>query len=508
MSAREPLPSELPNDDAPSPEVLDELLRAFAADGMDPARLDEVDFSSPEVADLLTPTPRGDDIEPEGGATDSDGDDVGVVEPEVDEIQSERGDADAHGADDGEGEPEAEEIESAGGAADSDSDGGEGDADHGEVEAEPDERDAGPGSPAHGADRTDGAGIGGPGAPAPGPDADGPTPDPDEPEAGGVAGDPFLGGARLEESDVAPAPPGPRTIAIVDEGLPDPVYLGSNLEPTDTSRSTVMIEDHGGSAILSVEEASSATHIEPRLQDRRQAVKKAANRKRFKWGILVTVLVLLVVAALAVLGSGLFAIEDVRVQGAERTDPEALAAVIADLEGTPVLRADTAAAERELEQLPWVEDARVTTDFPDGATIELRERTPAAVFQAESGEWRLVDDSGRVLEVSAEEPPGYLPIRGTGFPEFGIGQYGPPGLAAAATLARSLTPTVAARSAEITVAPNASDLRLHFADGAEVRFGAADELVQKLVRLETKLNDLGAEHVNYIDVSTNEVGQG
>jgi hypothetical protein len=113
-----------------------------------------------------------------------------------------------------------------------------------------------------------------------------------------------------------------------------------------------------------------------------------------------------------------------------------------------------------------------------------------------------------VLETFDEQPEGFLPIRGTDFPEFTVGQYGPPGVAAAATLARSLTPTVAARAAEITVTPNGSDLRLHFTDGVEIRFGAADELVQKLVRLETKLRDLGGEHVNYIDVSTNEVGQG
>jgi cell division protein FtsQ len=290
--------------------------------------------------------------------------------------------------------------------------------------------------------------------------------------------------------------------------LPDSVYIGGNLEPTDTSRSTVLIEDRGGGVMISTEEAASAARIEPRLRDRRDAVKRARIRKRVKWGILASVLVLLVVAALAVLGSGLFAIEEVRVEGAARTDPEALAQVIADLEGTPVLRADTGAAERELEQLPWVEDARVTTDFPDAATIELRERTPSAAFQGDDGAWRLVDDQGRVLEVGDEQPAGYLAVRGSGFPDVEPGQYGPPGLAGAATLARSLTPTVLARTAEITVTPDGSDLRLHFTDGAEVRFGAADELVQKLVRLETKLHDLGGDRVNYIDVSTNEVGQG
>ncbi len=185
-----------------------------------------------------------------------------------------------------------------------------------------------------------------------------------EPEAVGVAGDPLLAGPSAPADDTEP-PSGPRTISIVDDGVPDSVYIGGNLEATDASRSTVLIEDREGAATtISVEDASSATRIEPRMRERRIAIKRAAGRKRLKWAIVVVVLLGLVVAALAVLGSGLFAIEQVDVEGAEHTDAAALAAVIDDLEGTPVLRADTDAAERELETLPWVEDARVTHPVP------------------------------------------------------------------------------------------------------------------------------------------------
>jgi cell division protein FtsQ len=211
---------------------------------------------------------------------------------------------------------------------------------------------------------------------------------------------------------------------------------------------------------------------------------------------------------LAVLGSGLFGVDDIRIEGAEHTTAEELAPMVADLEGSPVLRVDTEAIERELEQLPWVEDARVTTQFPGSATIELRERTPAAAFQGPDGTWRLIDDTGRVLAVSAEAPVGFLPILGSDFPNVEPGVFAPSGFQGAARLARSLTATVAARATSITVTPDGSDLRLTFTDGTEVRFGPATELVQKLVRLETKLDDLGDEQVTYLDVSTNEIGQG
>ena len=53
--------------------------------------------------------------------------------------------------------------------------------------------------------------------------------------------------------------------------------------------------------------------------------------------------------------------------------------------GTPVLRADTRQAERELEAIPWVEDARVTTDFPTRLSIEIRERTPLVAIAGPDG---------------------------------------------------------------------------------------------------------------------------
>jgi len=55
------------------------------------------------------------------------------------------------------------------------------------------------------------------------------------------------------------------------------------------------------------------------------------------------------------------------------------------------------------------------------------------------------------------------------------------------------------------VAPAGSDLRLHLDRGIEVRFGAAEDLVIKLVRLQTVLDDHADDPISVIDVSTNEV---
>ena len=47
----------LPGPDAPSAEVLDELLRAFSADVTDRAKLQQIDLDSPEVEELIAGNP-------------------------------------------------------------------------------------------------------------------------------------------------------------------------------------------------------------------------------------------------------------------------------------------------------------------------------------------------------------------------------------------------------------------------------------------------------------------
>ncbi len=316
----------------------------------------------------------------------------------------------------------------------------------------------------------------------------------------------------------------PRTIVIDAAGaLPDAVYLAAGdplLRPTatpggsattdpppETGEKTIFIDDRPTGETISLEAATSATRIEPRLRERRIAVRRAEGRKRLRWVFVAVIIVVLVVAVLAVLGSSLFTIEDVEVEGAVYTDRVTLDAVVEELRGTPVLRADTDGAEETLESVPWVEAARVTTDFPHGAKIEIRERTPVASYAGPDGAFRVIDSHGRVLDVLDAQPIEYLPITSPDPPELTAGQFAPQGFSAAASLLQALTPELRARAESVAVAADGTDLRLLLNDGIEARFGAARDLVVKLVRLQTSLDDLAAG-VSYIDVSTNEVTTG
>ena len=170
---------------------------------------------------------------------------------------------------------------------------------------------------------------------------------------------------------------------------------------------------------------------------------------------------------------------------------------------TPTRRSAT------LEAIPWVADARVTTQFPHGATIELRERSPVATYQGPDGRFRVIDIDGRVLDVLDAQPVDYLPITSADAVDLEPGQFAAPGLhrrrqPGAGADAR------AARHGDVgrghrqrqRPAPGRSPT------GGRPASGPDRDLVVKLVRLQTKLDQLADTGFQYVDVSTDDVTTG
>jgi cell division protein FtsQ len=308
---------------------------------------------------------------------------------------------------------------------------------------------------------------------------------------------------HVESTDEMPArtpagiPDGPRVIAIDDADLPDAVYVQGSLDSA-RNHGVIIIEDDGSGDVLRPEsERDLRRGIEPRMRERRLAVKRARGRKRLMWVGVACGVVLVLVAALAIVGSGWFAVEEdqVTVTGNVYTDPAALQAVIDDLVGTPVLRVDTEAAEDQLRSIAWVEDARVHVAFPHSATIEIREREALTTYQGPDGRFRVLDRQGRVLDVLDMYPLAYVLISGPDSVDLDIGEFAPQGYAAASELAKSLTVSVRGRVDHLSVIADGSDLTLVMNNGMQVRFGEARELITKLVRLETVLAEMRREAI-------------
>ena len=259
-----------------------------------------------------------------------------------------------------------------------------------------------------------------------------------------TAGMPVRRPRRLGDDTATPeltVVPPPHVIAIADDEFPpDAVYVEGDLGGPDTSgdRPVVFIDDDVVVTESPEDSRRLRRRMEPRLRDRRISVRRAESRRRLRWVFLAVFVLALVGAGLAVLGSSLFAIEadHVRVEGNVYTDRVRLQAVVDDLVGTPVLAADTQAAERELEAIPWVDQARVRTNFPHGATIDIRERVALATYAGPDGQFRVIDGDGRVLDVIAGQPIAYMLITGPDPVDRQPGEYAPVGYGAAASWSR------------------------------------------------------------------------
>ncbi|MFK7918317.1 MAG: cell division protein FtsQ/DivIB [Ilumatobacter sp.] len=324
-------------------------------------------------------------------------------------------------------------------------------------------------------------------------------------DSGGIA-------AELSEAFADEPSPARTTIAIGgDLDVPDAVYLDDELGSSDAG--TVFIDDDGTGDAIAAKDATGRG-IEPRLRQRRIGVRRAEGRRRLKWAAIVVGVFVVVVGALAVLGSSLFSVNSVDVAGLQNADRAAVEAVIDDITGRPVLMVDTDAAEDRLESIAFVESARVRTDFPSGATIELRERTPVATVQGTDQAFRILDAEGRVLDVIAGQPVAFVLITGTVPLDLVEGQFASVGYASASSIVTKLTPAVRSRLVSMSVTPDGADLRFVLSndpgENIEVRLGEAitdDDQLQRLVRLERQLDDVLGSDVTVLDVSTSETTQ-
>jgi cell division protein FtsQ len=320
-------------------------------------------------------------------------------------------------------------------------------------------------------------------------------------------------GDGVPGSDVAVAAAGGgadrQRIVIAADDLPDAVYLDDD----ESGSGRIVIEDDSIAHDAGRLSTGTSAGVDPRMRARRIAVRRAESRKRLRWAAVVAVIVVVVVGSLAVLGSGLFAIDTVDVEGAVYTDQTVLDEIVADLLGEPILTADLTAAEERLVALPWVRAARVTMDFPDRVLIEVAERRALAFYRGSDSRYRVIDIEGQVLDVIDGKPVDYVEITGIG-PDLEPGADSGGTYRGAAQLANALPPTLRPRvqSLGVTEAGEITMLLTGDPTGAVdesdpvpsivVVFGQPDDYQEKLVALVNELERHETGSITSIDVST------
>ena len=223
--------------------------------------------------------------------------------------------------------------------------------------------------------------------------------------------------------------------------------------------------------------ASEVSAIDPRIRARRAEVLRTEARRRLRAALAVLGAVVVLAGGWFALHSRLFAARVVTVVGAVHTPVDRIVTA-AGLADHPPLIDVGAAAVAGVERLPWVAQATVSREWPDGVRITVRERMPVAVVQEvpASAGWALVDRRGRVLAVSTR------PLQGLPHVESAVAP-GPPGarardVRAALAVVRSLPKAFAGQVASVAE-DRKGDVTLQLTSALTVYLGSTEQLRQK-----------------------------
>jgi len=243
---------------------------------------------------------------------------------------------------------------------------------------------------------------------------------------------------------------------------------------------------------------AARTSIDPRLAERRRAVRRRHSRHRRV--VVVALAVVTVLAALAwpLAHSRFLSATVVRVVGNAHTTAAAVLEASGLATHPPMIDVNGALAAERIEALPWVLSARVELHWPDGVAVRVTERRAVAVVADGSAEWAELDRTGRVLATVSSPPIGLVHLVSTPSP-------GPPGTtmgSAAPSLAVAAALPAAFKAMVTGVSPSPGGrVDLALSDGIGVVFGTATQLPAKFEDVASLLAGAGLAPGSVIDVS-------
>jgi len=105
-----------------------------------------------------------------------------------------------------------------------------------------------------------------------------------------------------------------------------------------------------------------------------------------------------------------FGISQVHLSGNNRTQPQSILAALGFEPGQSIFDADIQAARARLLKLDWVSDAVVRRQYPDDITVQLIEKLPFALWQAQDGSFWVVERNGRPITNKDLSSFAHLPV--------------------------------------------------------------------------------------------------
>jgi cell division protein FtsQ len=243
--------------------------------------------------------------------------------------------------------------------------------------------------------------------------------------------------------------------------------------------------------------AGGRLRMDPRIRERRVAVRRDEGRRRLRIVLAATAVAGVVAIAFGVTRSPLLDVDEVRVVGAVHTSHDDILRA-GGLAGQPQL-ADVEPAEvaERLAALPWVEEARVVRHWPGDVAVTVVERTAVATLPAAAGGWALVDRTGRVLETVPEPPAGLVQVAARPAP--GPGHEVVEAARDSLAVLDALPPSLSDKVNGVTVHDDGT-LDVHAVGLPVIHFGPPTQIRPKLVALATLVARTNLRGVDAIDV--------
>lgn len=202
---------------------------------------------------------------------------------------------------------------------------------------------------------------------------------------------------------------------------------------------------------------------------------RRVNRPRLIVMITAGVVLVAVFATWLIAFSSVFGVRTITVRGTRLLTVAQVRAAAHLAPGTPLVRVDTSAVARRVEQLPDVASAQVSTSFPSTVVITVDEREPVGYLRSRNGVM-LVDATGTQYRTVSKAP--------RGLPHFVLpsGAQARAAGAAVATVAAAL-PASLRRDVESITALSPQTITLLLVHGQVVQWGSADRSAEKALLL-------------------------
>ncbi|GAB2756792.1 FtsQ-type POTRA domain-containing protein [Salinifilum aidingensis] len=198
---------------------------------------------------------------------------------------------------------------------------------------------------------------------------------------------------------------------------------------------------------------------------------RGGSQRGPSWRRWVVVGALATVTALVLVGylTPVLGVREIRVTGTRALSEQRVLAASGVRTGTPMPRVDVSGAQQQVARLSRVAGAEVSRQWPSTVDIRVRERR-AAAYQKRGGAVDLVDLEGVRFAREDRPPPGLPELR---LPAAREGK-----TRAVMGVLRSLPQDLRGEVRRI-VLRSPGDLRMRFADGREVQWGAPRDSARK-----------------------------